>query len=151
MVATHLKCTRGPIENRSRDACCCYQNIASPLMVLITTHVHCWHAALLPHFLLIPALCSQIMALPGSWYQAFLEAAPSAGQQSTQRQRAQAPVLFVHMPRDEHTAARVKESLELRHNKVSPMVVGENGGTARPVSSPQMPLLNGSCSRTTDS
>lgn len=64
------------------------------------------------------AVCSQIMALPNSWQQAFLDAHDSP-EPGAARTWPQPPVLFVHMTRDTHTAARVKQSVELRHSKVN--------------------------------
>lgn len=64
----------------------------------------------------LSALCSQIMALPGTWYKAFLEG-PAGAEQQQGKGWHEAPVLFVHMPRDAHTAARVKECVELRQTK----------------------------------
>lgn len=57
------------------------------------------------------------MALPGTWYKAFLEG-PAGAEQQQGKGWHEAPVLFVHMPRDAHTAARVKECVELRQTKV---------------------------------
>jgi hypothetical protein len=64
------------------------------------------------------------MALPGTWYKAFLDARDSPQQQQQQQQQQtklmpEPPVLFVHMTRDEHTAARVKENVKIRQGKVS--------------------------------
>lgn len=57
------------------------------------------------------------MALPGTWYKAFLEG-PAGAEQQQGKGWHEAPVLFVHMPQDVHTAARVKECVELRQTKV---------------------------------
>lgn len=68
------------------------------------------------------------MGLPADWYAGFLP------QQQAQQEEdgaspevaggnahanAAAPVLFVHMPRDTHTAALVAEDVELRKGRVS--------------------------------
>lgn len=73
------------------------------------------------------------MAVPGTWYRAFLDTRDSSSsssdnnspQQQQQEQQQEPrkiwpepPVLFVHMTRDEHTAARVQESVEIRRAKV---------------------------------
>lgn len=61
-----------------------------------------------------PAVCSQIMSLPTSMYKAFLTAANDSSEEQQQLLHKGAPVLFVHMTRDEHTAAGVKKDVELR-------------------------------------
>jgi hypothetical protein len=70
-------------------------------------------------------VCAQIMGLPTEWYEGFL---PQAAQQEAGasgstaadavRGNPAAPVMFVHMPRDKHTAALVAENVKLRQKKV---------------------------------
>jgi hypothetical protein len=85
-----------------------------------------------PCALLAAAVCSQIIALPPTMYTALLDArglTQPQQQQQEQQQQQQAkgkeakqwpepPVLFVHMPRDAHTAARVQEAVQIRQAKV---------------------------------
>jgi hypothetical protein len=66
------------------------------------------------------------MGLPTEWYAGFL---PQQSQQEAggdgsstlggAQGNAAAPVLFVHMPRDKHTAALVTEDVALRQARVS--------------------------------
>ncbi|WIA33969.1 hypothetical protein OEZ86_007064 [Tetradesmus obliquus] len=80
----------------------------------------------LPAYLPLKGVCAQIMGLPADWYAGFLP------QQQAQQEEdgadpevaggnananAAAPVLFVHMPRDTHTAALVAEDVELRKGR----------------------------------
>jgi hypothetical protein len=53
------------------------------------------------------------MALPPDWLQPFLQGATASASQK------QPPVLFVHMPRDTHTATAVAAAVKLRQELVS--------------------------------
>lgn len=63
------------------------------------------------------------MALPSMLYTPFLEAAAaggSAGQQERPSKQGwhEPPVMFVHMTRDNRTAEKVQESVQLRRGQV---------------------------------
>jgi hypothetical protein len=65
------------------------------------------------------------MGLPTEWYEGFLpqtaQQEPGASDSTAAdavRGNTAAPVMFVHMPRDEHTAALVAENVESRQAKV---------------------------------
>lgn len=60
------------------------------------------------------------MGLPADWYGGFLGGKPGEGGTvaTAAAPAASPPVLFVHMPRDEHTAQLVAKDIELRKSKV---------------------------------
>jgi hypothetical protein len=64
------------------------------------------------------------MALPPTLYTALLDARQQQHQQTKgkdAKQWPEPPVMFVHMPRDAHTAARVQQAVQIRQAKVRGM------------------------------